>query len=234
MLRARNSSPSRRIAQEHVDVDRSQVELHATRFHPVEVKHLRDHPAEAHGVGVDIAGKFLDLVRGDGIVPHDLAEALDAGQRSPELVADHRHELALQLVEALEAGEVGHRGRFGLVSRGDVLEHRQVVIDRAARGAHRSRAPVHPERAAVGAHRFTVQLDGVDVRARARDAGEHFRDVCLWDVVRETRADDDPRARSKQRAQARVGVHDPKLGADSSEPCGRMAHDLVHQSGPLS
>src|SRR6266849_416926 len=222
-----------RVAQQRVDIDGPQVELHATGFHTVEVQHLGDHPAAALGVGVDVPRELLHLLRRNGVVAHDLAITLYPCQGSSELMADHGHELALQLAEALETREVRQRRRIGFVLRGDVVEHGQDVLDSAARIAYRRGAPMDPELASIGANRLAVRLHRIDLIADWRDRVEHFLDVGFRNVISETRSDDDTAGRAKKSAEPRVRIRDSKLATDASKARGRMPDDLVQECGPL-
>ena len=118
-----------RVFEDAVQVDRTQLEVDLARLHAVQVEHLSDHPIQPHGVAVDVTGEPLDVRDVEIVVADQLAEALDADQGGPELVADHGDELAFHLVQALEPGEVLHRDVLGLVSCGHVLGHREEVIE---------------------------------------------------------------------------------------------------------
>ena len=77
------------------------MDRHAARLHAIEVEHLVDHAVQALRVLVDVARVLPHLVQRQLLVPHHLAEALDAREGRAELVADDRDELALRAVEAL-------------------------------------------------------------------------------------------------------------------------------------
>ena len=85
------------------------------RLHPVDLEHLAECTVQSLGLVVDVAGEGLHLGQVQVFrVADDLAEALDPNHCGAELMADASEELALQLVQAFQHGEVGHGGRLGL------------------------------------------------------------------------------------------------------------------------
>ena len=224
----------RSVTDKGVDVDRLRAQANLARLHPVEVQHLPDHPVQPLGIAVDVVGQSFDLVRTKAVVQQDLAEALDSHQGGAELVADHGDELALELIEALEAGEVGHGRLFGLVLCSDVLEHREKVLDATVGLTDRRHAPVQPDLAAVGTENRALAFERIDVSVpqglpELEKAGQL---LCLQ-VLRHHRADHHPRRRKQQRTQPGVGVEYPHVDADPCHPEWRVGDDLVEDCGSL-
>src|SRR5438445_11351128 len=122
MLRAGYGRWADSLADQLVDVERLQVEPELAGLQPVEVEHLGDHPVQSLGFVVDLTGERMDLHGAHLLLPHELAETLDADQRGAELVADHRDELALEPVQLLELRGGVHRRLVRLALGGDVRE----------------------------------------------------------------------------------------------------------------
>ena len=150
MLVARGSGPVDDLADQRVDVDSLWLEADLSGFHPVEVQHLVDHPVQALRIAEDVAGQGLHVLGAVALGRQDLAEPLDAYERGAELVAHHRDELALELAEPLEAGEVGGGRLLRVVLGGDVRLAgggvRGELQDRLGISAARRQRPRHETR----------------------------------------------------------------------------------------
>ena len=149
-------------------------------------------------------------------------------------MAHHRDELALELAEPLEAGEVGGGRLLRVVLGGDVLEHREVVLELAAAASHRGHAPVQPHLAAVRAPDGAVAFDVVgSAHVERFELLEHPQRLFGRQVLGHERADHDLLRRVQERAHTWVGVDHAVVRADSSHAQRRVKDHLVEQVRPL-
>src|SRR5947199_329899 len=87
-LRTRRSRSRDRLHEQVVDVDVRRAHGHPTRLHAVQVEHVADQPVDSLRVVEYVAAIGPHLIGLEAAVADELAEALDACQRSAKLVAD--------------------------------------------------------------------------------------------------------------------------------------------------
>src|SRR5262245_16520050 len=78
-----------------IQVDPIEVEWHAARLDTLQIEQVANQAVEAQRLTVDVGRELLDLLDAKRLVADQLAQGLDAGQRSPELVRGERDEVAL-------------------------------------------------------------------------------------------------------------------------------------------
>ncbi len=145
-------------------------------------------------------------------------------------MADQGYELALQLVQALQPGEVRGGCLIGGVLGVHVLVHDEEVLDLAQPVADRGRAPVEPHLGVVGADRPGLGLDAVDVAppqwlkdredalelVRVQVPGDGRADHLLWE-------------RPQQRGHPGVYIDDAHVDSRPRDAQRGVRDDLVEQ-----
>src|SRR6266852_3066650 len=152
----RRRGPGHDVGEHLVDVDLGQADAHPARLHAVEVEHVADQAVDPVRVIEYVAAVGAYLGRVEAAVADQLAEALDPGQRGPELVTDDGEELGLRAVQLFERGvgaalRVERLGEpvLGLADGGDVLDHHEHVLRAAARVGDGGRGHLQPQPAAA-------------------------------------------------------------------------------------
>ncbi len=110
MLRRAQAELRRRVDDDAIEVHGLGAQRHPARLHPVEIEHVGNEPGKATGIFVDVAGVLPGLGGREVLVAHELAEALDPGERRAKLVTHDRHEFAPQLAELFDLA-IGLAGR---------------------------------------------------------------------------------------------------------------------------